>query len=319
MIDPPTAPHISAVIPVHNEELNIPELYARLTAVLEALCTADGAAPENFEIIMVDDGSRDSSWSKIETIHDRDPRLKGVRLARCFGHHIALTAGIDCARGAAVVLMDGDLQDIPEELPKLYARYKQGFDLVYALRQERQDSLIKRVNSTLFWWVINRMSGLRMPRNQTMMRVMSRRLVDAFKEMREYGRFIHGMMAWTGFDVSEVPVAHGRREHGKTKYSIYKQLRLAVYAITAFSITPLRVASILGLVTAVASFAAAVYLVALRFVVGYPVLGWASIIVSIFFVGGVQLLVLGIIGEYLGKTYQEVQRRPLYVTRTVLR
>jgi glycosyltransferase involved in cell wall biosynthesis len=312
-------PHISAVIPVHNEELNIPELHERLSKVLEELCAADGVARDNFEIVLVDDGSRDTSWSKIEEIHGRDPRLKGVRLARCFGHHIAMTAGIDRARGSAVILMDGDLQDIPEELPKVYGRYKEGFDLVYALRQERQDPLIKRINSSLFWWVINKMSGLHMPRNQTMMRVMSRRLVDAFKEMREYGRFIHGMMAWTGFDVSEVYVAHGRREHGKTKYSIYKQLRLAVYAITAFSVTPLRVASILGLVTALASFAAAVYLVALRFLVGYPVIGWASIIVSIFFVGGVQLLVLGIIGEYLGKTYQEVQRRPLYVTRAVLR
>lgn len=310
--------HLSVVIPIHNEELNIPELYTRLTTVLSRICQEEQVPADAYEIIMVDDGSRDGSWAAIKSIHAEDSRLKGIRLSRCFGQHVAMTAGIDRARGAAVILMDGDLQDPPEEIPKLYERYKAGYDLVYALRQERQDPPIKRLNSWLFWWAINKVSGLQMPRNQTMLRVMSRRLVDTFVQMREYGRFIHGMMAWTGFETAQVEVTHGRRAHGASKYTILKQLRLAVYAITAFSVTPLRIASVLGLVASAVSACAAVYLLVVRFARGYPVLGWASVIVSIFFVGGVQLFVLGIIGEYLGKMYQEAQRRPLYVSRELL-
>jgi glycosyltransferase involved in cell wall biosynthesis len=302
---------ISVVVPIHNEEANIVELFGRLSDVLAGL-------DPDVDVIMVDDGSSDASWRIIGEIHARDARLKGIRFSRCFGHHVALTAGLDRATGGAVILMDGDLQDLPEEIPKLYERHLAGYDLVYAVRRQRQDPLVKRVNSRLFWWAINKVSGLHMPQNQTMLRVMSRRLVDAVVQMREQGRFLHGMMAWTGFEATEVLVVHGRRERGATKYSILKQLRLALFAITAFSVTPLRVASILGLAASGISFLAALYLLVLRFTRGYPVLGWASIIVSIFFVGGVQLFVLGIMGEYIGKTYQESQRRPLYVLRETL-
>jgi polyisoprenyl-phosphate glycosyltransferase len=309
---------ISVVIPIHNEGASIPELYERLTAVLERLSREFAMADTSYEIIMVDDGSQDDSWRLISALHARDARLKGLRLSRGFGHHVALTAGLDRAGGAAVVLMDGDLQDSPEDIPKLYERYRAGYDLVYAVRQQRQDPLIKRVNSAMFWWAFNRVSRLKTPSNQTMLRVMSRRLVDAVVGMREYGRFLHGMMAWAGFETTEVPVVHGRRSHGLTKYSILKQLRLAVFAITAFSVIPLRVASILGLAASVVSFLAGLYLIGLRFTRGFPMLGWASVIVSIFFVGGVQLFVLGIMGEYIGKTYQQSQQRPLYLLRETL-
>jgi glycosyltransferase involved in cell wall biosynthesis len=269
-------------------------------------------------VIFVDDGSRDQTWALVESAHQKDPRVGGIRLSRQFGHHIAISAGIDRARGRAVVVMDGDLQDPPDAIPLLYERYRAGFDLVYSLRVDRQDPLLKRLNSWLFWGAMNQMSRLHMPPTQMMLRMMSRRFVDAIVQMRETQRFVHGMMAWAGFRVTSVEVPHRARHAGRTNYNFMRQLRLAVYAITSFSATPLRVASVLGLVTSVLSVTAGVALAVARIVYEYPVEGWASIIISVYFLGGVQLLVLGIIGEYLGKTYKEVQRRPLYFVSEAL-
>lgn len=303
---------LSVVVPVLNEAGNVPELSRLLVRVLEDLCSREGESTDSFEVVFVDDGSVDDTWALIDARHRDDPRIGGIKLSRRFGHHLAVTAGLDRARGAAVVVMDGDLQDPPEEIVKLYTRYKEGFDLVYGIRQQRHDPLIKRINSQLFWRTMNRVSGLPMPPNQMMLRVMSRKFVDAICQMRESARFVHGMMAWAGFRVTTVEVAHGERRAGSTKYSVMRQLSLALYALTSFSTTPLRVASVLGLVTAGLSFAVGVALVAAKFVYGYSVEGWASIITSMFFLSGLQMLVLGIMGEYIGKTYQEVQRRPLY-------
>ena len=309
---------ISVVIPVLNEAGNIPELTRVLSHVLTELCSREGFPADAWEIVFVDDGSRDGSWALIEERHGLDPRVGGLRLSRQFGHHNAVTAGLDRASGAAVVVMDGDLQDPPEEIPALYERYKAGFDLVYGVRRERQDRLLKRVNSRLFWWAMNGVSGLHMPPNQMMLRVLSRRFVDALGEMRETARFVHGMMAWAGFRVTTVEVQHHARRAGRTNYSFVRQLRLALYAITSFSTTPLRVASVLGLVTSMASCAVGVALIVAKFLYGYPVQGWASIVTSMFFLAGVQLFVLGIMGEYIGKTYKEVQRRPLYFVAEAL-
>ena len=303
---------ISVVVPVLNEAGNVPELSRLLVGVLDDLCRQQGYAAEAFEIVFVDDGSEDDTWDLIDAQHREDARVGGIKLSRRFGHHLAVTAGLDRARGDAVVVMDGDLQDPPEEIPKLYARYQDGFDLVYGIRHQRHDPLVKRLNSQLFWRTMNRVSGLHMPPNQMMLRVMSRKFVDAICQMRESARFIHGMMAWAGFRVTSVEVAHHERRAGSTKYSVVRQLSLALYALTSFSTTPLRIASVLGLVTAGASFAAGVALVAAKFIYGYSVEGWASIITSMFFLSGLQMFVLGIMGEYIGKTYKEVQRRPLY-------
>jgi len=303
---------ISVVIPVLNEAGNVPELAQALVSVLSGLCAGEGASPEAFELIFVDDGSDDETWALIEAQNRNDPRVGGLRLSRRFGHHLAVTAGLDRAVGAAVVVMDGDLQDPPEEIPALYARLKDGFDLVYGIRQVRHDSLLKRINSQIFWRTMNRVSGLSMPPNQMMLRVMSRRFVDAIVSMRESARFVHGMMAWAGFRVTSVDVKHRERKAGRTKYSVIRQLSLAAYALTSFSTTPLRIASVLGFVTSAVSLTAGVMLVAAKFAYGYPVQGWASIITSMFFLGGLQMLILGIMGEYIGKTYKEVQHRPLY-------
>lgn len=305
-------PAVSVVVPVLNEEGNVRALAGALTHVLTGLCEAEGLPPDAWEVIFVDDGSKDRSWTLIELCHRDDPRIKGLRLSRRFGHHIAVTAGLDAARGGAVVVMDGDLQDPPEEIPALYAKLREGFDLVYGVRRVRQDPLLKRVNSRLFWWTMNRVSGLAMPPNQMMLRIMSRRFVDAIVQMRESQRFLHGLMAWAGFRVATVEVRHDPRRAGRTSYSAMRQLRLAFYAITSFSTAPLRLASVLGLITSAGSCLFGIWLIAKKLLYGYSVEGWASIITSMFFLAGIQLFVLGIVGEYVGKIYKEAQRRPLY-------
>jgi glycosyltransferase involved in cell wall biosynthesis len=303
---------LSVVIPAYNESGNVAELVRLLTATLDDLGRAEAWPHDAWEVIFVDDGSRDRTWELVEEAHRADPRVGGVRLSRQFGHHVAVTAGLDRAGGSAVVVMDGDLQDPPDAIPLLYEKRKAGFDLIYSLRQVRQDPLVKRINSRLFWWAMNRVSGLDMPHAQMMLRMMSRRFVDALGQMRESQRFVHGMMAWAGFRVAGIEVAHRPRFAGRSSYSVRRQLRLAVHAITSFSTTPLRIASVLGLITAVLSLAVGVYLLTGKFLYGYSVEGWASIVTSMFFLAGVQLFVLGIMGEYIGKTYKEVQRRPLY-------
>ncbi|MCX7793135.1 MAG: glycosyltransferase family 2 protein [Thermodesulfovibrionales bacterium] len=310
MEKPKVSPEFSVIIPIYNEEDNIYELYERLSAVMGKL----GA----YEIIMVDDGSKDRSWEVIKDIHQRDSRVKGISFSRNFGHHIAITAGLDHAKGNSVILMDGDLQDPPEEIPKLYEKFKEGYDLVYGIRKERHDPVVKKITSFIFWWILRRFSGVDMPAGQTMLRIMSRRLVDVLKEMREYSRFIHGMMAWAGFNAAMVEIKHNPRLRGKSKYNIPRLFRLAFHAVTSFSIVPLRLATYLGLLSSFVSLLTGIYFIYRKIAYNIPVLGYASIIVSIFFVGGIQLLVLGIFGEYLGRTYQEVQRRPLYIIRDLL-
>ena len=308
-------PEFSVVIPVCNEQDNIPEVHSRLTDVMENLCRKEGFPGDCYEIIMVDDGSSDSSWSIIEAIHGKDRRLKGISFSRNFGHHIAITAGLDYAEGRAVILMDADLQDPPEEIPKLIRKFKGGYDLVYGIRKQRKDPVFKRVSSSLFWWILRRFSGVDMPRGQTMLRILSRRLVDSLKDMRERARFIHGMMAWSGFNTGTVEVEHNPRRKGKSKYGITRMFRLAFHAVTSFSTVPLRLATYMGLMSSVISFFIGAYFLYKKIFLGIPVLGFAAIIVSVFFVGGIQLLVLGIFGEYIGRTYQEVQRRPLYIVK----
>tara|TARA_Y100001936_G_scaffold110127_1_gene108244 strand:- start:6881 stop:7849 length:969 start_codon:yes stop_codon:yes gene_type:complete len=309
----------SVVIPIHNEQENIPELFERLIVVLEKLCDREGLSEYSFEIIMVDDGSWDNSWNLIQQLHDKDQRLKGLKFSRNFGQHYAITAGLDFAKGNAIILMDGDLQDKPEEIVKLYDKIKEGYDLVYGIRSNRQDNLFKKTLATAFWWSINKMADVKMPENQTMLRILSREVVDSLKEMKEYSRFIHGMMAWTGFDVTQVEVSHAPRLKGTSKYDIKNQIRLALHAVTSFSIMPLRLATFAGFLTSILSFIVGVYFILKKMMFGFPVPGWAGIMVSVFFMGGVQLLVLGTFGEYLGKVYKEVQQRPMYILKEILK
>lgn len=309
---------ISVIIPVLNEAGYVVQLSQVLSRILAEICRLEYKNENLFEILFVDDGSTDETWNLIAMRHQEDPRIGGLRLSRNFGHHLAITAGLDRACGEAVVLMDGDGQDPPEEIPKLYSRLKEGFDLVYAIRRQRRDPFIKRFNSWLFWCTINYFTGLSMPANQMLLRIMSRKLVDSLLQMRESARFIHGMMAWAGFRVTTVEVQHRERKTGATKYSVPRQLRLALYALASFSTTPLRISSLLGLITAVVAMVFGVVLAAAKILYGYSVEGWASIMISIFFLAGLQFLLMGIMGEYIGKIYKEAQQRPLYLIRDAL-
>lgn len=300
----------SIVIPVYNEEENVPELHRRLGTVMEKLGT--------YEIIFVDDGSSDKSWQIIKGLHERDSNVKGLSFSRNFGHHIAITAGLDHAKGETIILMDGDLQDPPEEIPKLHRKLKEGYELVYGIRKEKKDSILKRFTSFVFWWFINSFSGINIPRNQTLLRIFDRKILDVLNSMRERSRFIHGMIAWTGFRTAFQEVEHAPRMRGATKYNIVKLFRLAFNAITSFSTLPLRFATYLGLLSAGVGMLYGFYFIYKKIFLGIPVLGYASIIVAVLFVGGIQLLILGIIGEYLGRVYQEVQARPIYILREKL-
>ncbi len=313
-------PHIefSVVIPIFNEDENIDELYTRLKPVMEQICRASNVSPESFEIIMVDDGSNDGSWQRICNIHQKDRRVKGISFSKNFGHHLGITAGLDYSQGKSVILLDGDLQDPPEEIPKLIQKYQEGYDLVYGIRQEKSDTFLRKISSFLFWWILRKFSDVDIPRGQTMLRILSRRLVDSLRTMKERSRFIHGMMAWAGFRVATVQVHHNPRIKGTSKYNIPKMFKLAFHAVTSFSIVPLRIATYLGFISSLTSFVIGMIFVYRKVFLGIPVLGYASIIVSIFFVGGIQLLVLGIFGEYLGRTYQEIQKRPLYIIKESL-
>lgn len=323
----------SIVIPIYNEEGNIPELYNRLTSVMDELCTENitnfnvksiensldankishNSGEPYYEIIMVDDGSQDKSWQLIKELHEKDPKVKGISFSRNFGHHIAITAGLDCAAGEKVILMDGDLQDPPEEIPRLFNKFKEGYDLVYGIRQHRNDPLLKKITSYLFWFILRKFSGVEIPQGQTMLRIMSRRIVDVIKNMREHARFVHGMMAWAGFSVTTLQIKHAPRTKGKSKYNIPKMFKLAFHAVTSFSTVPLKLATYIGFLSSFISLLFGSYFIYKRIFLGIPVLGYASIIVTIFFVSGIQLLIFGIFGEYLGRAYQEGQKRPLYV------
>lgn len=299
---------LSVIVPVFNEEENLIRLYERLSPVLESIT-------HDHEIILVDDGSRDGSWAAITSLHERDSRVKGIRFSRNFGHHIALTAGLDAATGDLVAMMDADLQDNPEELPRFIQKINEGYYLVYGIRKTRRDPLFKRITSALFWNWINRLGGVQMPENQTMLRLMRKEVADALRGMRESHRFIHGLMAWTGFPWTTIVVEHSPRAAGRTKYNLRRMFSLAINAVTSFSVLPLRLSTYLGLTVAFLSVIMGIAVVIRKIFWGYGVIGYASMMAVIFFLGGVILTVLGIMGEYLGKLYTQALGRPIYIIR----
>lgn len=307
-LPPPT---ISIVVPVYNEEPTLDALVSRVVDVLEP-------AGDSFELVLVDDGSRDGSWDRMCALASRDRRLVLVRLSRNFGHQIAVTAGIDAARGQAVVLMDADLQDPPEVVPEMIARWREGFDVVYGRRTHRHgESLFKRATAAVFYRLIRRLTNIDIPEDTGDFRLMSRRVVEVLKQLRERNRFVRGMVAWIGYRQTAVEYERAERVAGETKYPLRKMLRFAADAIVSFSYAPLRVSTGLGLVVSALSFIYGVYAGLARVFNWDVVQGWASLMVAIAFIGGVQLVCVGIIGEYVGRIYDEVKRRPLYVADVV--
>ncbi len=302
-------PVYSFVIPILNERDTLEELQRRLSPVLDAL---DGPA----EVILVDDGSDDGSFEIMQSLHARDPRFGVVRLSRNFGHQIALTAGLDHARGEAVILMDGDLQDPPEVALELAKRWREGYEVVYAVRDERAgESHVKLSTARWFYRFMGRLSEVKMPVDAGDFRLVDRRAVDAVGAMREHRRYLRGMFAWVGYDQIGVHYSRAPRHAGRTKFPFRRMLRFATDGIVSFSAAPLRATLNFGFITSIASLLLGVTTVALK-IAGIDIVpGWASIAVAMTFLGGVQLTVLGVIGEYIARIYDEVKQRPLYLVR----
>lgn len=299
-------PFFSIILPVFNEEGVIDELYRRLTLALEAI-------GRPYEVLFVDDGSRDASFPKLRTLSEQDGRVRVLRFSRNFGHHMAITAGMDESRGECVVLMDSDLQDQPEEIHKLLAKFDEGFDVVYGIRQDKQHGLFKRISSALFVRTMNLLVREGGSINTHIFRLVRRNVVDVVASCREHARFIVGLVSWAGFEQVGVEVVHGARYAGETKYSLWKMVRLALHSMTSFSSLPLQLASYVGFGAALAGGFFAAWLVWRKMFHDMGVEGWTSTMVVILFLGGVQLLCLGILGEYIGRLFTGVQNRPLYV------
>lgn len=305
---------ISFVVPIYNEEENIAELYRRLKQ----------AAVNDFrnfehEIIFVDDGSRDQSFELLENLHAKDRNIKAIQFSRNFGHHIAITAGLDMAAGDFVVMMDGDLQDQPEEILKLYNKLQEGYDVVYAERINKKSGLVNRVLSNLFNMMIRKLIDEPIVINSTIFRIMTKQALESVNLLRERNRYLIGIIGWVGFKHAVQKVEHGKRHAGKSKYNFSKRLSLALSAIFSFSNYPLQLIIKTGLFFVLGSFLVGASIVYKKIFYGVPVLGWSSLISAVLVMGGIQIIILGIIGEYVGRNYIETKNRPLYIVKRYLR
>ncbi|HVQ07348.1 MAG TPA: glycosyltransferase family 2 protein [Allosphingosinicella sp.] len=303
---------LSIVVPCFNEEACLPELHARLSKAAAA------AVGEDYEIVLVNDGSRDGSWAMMQALAERDPRLVAINLSRNHGHQLALTAGLDLCAGARILIIDADLQDPPELLPEMIAEMERSeADVVYAVRRARAgETAFKRGTAKLFYRLLSRLAEIEIPRDTGDFRLMSRRALDALLALPEQSRFIRGMVAWVGF--RQVPIVYDRAERhaGETKYPLAKMIRFALDAVTGFSTAPLRMASHVGMWLVVASVLLLIY-IAIGFVTGTAIQGWTSLMLVVVVLGAVQMFVLGMIGEYLGRLYVEAKKRPLYIVSDI--
>ena len=307
MLDPQN-PVISVVIPVYKAEKCLNELYDRLKKNLEKIS-------DNFEIILVEDCGGDRSWEIILDLANKDKRVKGIQFSRNFGQHYGITAGIDNCKGDWVVVMDCDLQDRPEEIPRLYAKAQEGYDIVLAKRKNRQHSFLKKLTARLFYEVFNYLADLKYDWEVGNFRIMSRKVVSSFCLIREQLRFFGGLVDWMGFPYNSINVQHDRRLEGKSTYTFSKLWKLAIDTIIAYSDKPLRLSVKIGFMISLLAFMAALYLIIKFILFGSPVTGWSSVMVSLYFLSGIIISILGIIGIYLGKTFDETKKRPLYLIR----
>src|SRR5438094_3362059 len=303
-------PTLSVVLPVYNERQNLDALVGRLIPALEK------AAGEDFEILFVDDGSVDGSADILDAFHARDPRLKAVHFSRNFGQQAALQAGLDEATGRAVILMDAELQDPTEVLGRLVEHWRQGYEVVYAIRRRRKEGLVKRAAYAVFYRTLKAVAEIDVPLDAGDFCLLDRRVVDTLATLPERNRLLRGLRRWVGFRQVGVEYERDARHAGETKYTLRRLLRLALSGYVGFSAMPLRAAAWLGFVSASAGFALALWAVVTKLVDIPSPRGWASTVAIVLFVGGVQLVMLGVVGEYLGRVYDEVRKRPLYVVRS---
>ena len=298
--------HLSVVIPVYNESSLISELAKRVKTNIKLIT-------DDFEIIIVDDGSQDDTWDSIENEAKIENRIKGIKFSRNFGHHYAITAGLHNANGEWVVGMDGDLQDRPEVIPELYKKAQEGFEIVFVSRQNRPEKLYYRIAQKLFYWILRMLSGIDFDSRQANFSIINKKVVEAFKEFPENARFYGSTIKWLGFKRSSIVADHGSRFSGSPSYTLKKRFKLASDIILSFSERPLRMTIYLGLFVSSLSILGALWIIASTLKWGFSVTGWASLIISIFFLSGVILTVLGLIGVYVGRIFQQVKNRPLFI------
>ncbi len=299
----------SVVIPIHNEDETIQILYKRLHAAVATLT-------ENYEFIFINDGSTDHSLTELLKLTILDEKVFYINFSRNFGHQIAVTAGLDVCQGDAVVIMDGDLQDPPELIPDLYDKYKEGYEVVYAKRAKRKnESLFKKISAKLFYRVLKSITAIDIPLDTGDFRLIDKKIVDALKEMPEKNKFLRGQIAWLGYKQTAVLFNRDDRKHGKTGYSFNQMLHFAFDGITSFSDKPLAFVTKLGFIISFISFLIIVYATYSHFVLHQTITGWTSLIISAMFIGGVQLISIGIIGEYISRINKNTINRPLYVVK----
>ena len=303
---------MSVVVPVYNEAEVIGLFYERATKALAALPGCD------YELVFVDDGSQDDSYRQVAAYAEANPRVRVLKFSRNFGHQIAITAGVDHARGDCVVVIDADLQDPPEVIAAMIDQWRAGFDVVYGVRSERAgESAMKLMTASAYYRLLQRLTNIKIPANVGDFRLMSRRAVDELNQLREKDRFVRGLVSWIGFKQTGVMYSRDKRYAGETKYPYRKMIKFAFDGISSFSTVPLKLATWTGYL---AALLAVLYLLSvfIQKLLGYTVEGWATIMVAMLFLGSVQLICLGILGEYLGRIFNEVKPRPMYVIEHIL-
>jgi dolichol-phosphate mannosyltransferase len=298
---------LSIVVPVFNEHEGIREFYERTKMVLDRLDSIE------YEVIFVDDGSTDTTYQELTRLSDNDARVRGIKLSRNFGHQVAITAGIDEAEGDAVVVIDADLQEPPEVIEQFVRKWEEGYDVVYGIRDERKgDTRLKRLTASMFYRILRALAQIDLPVDTGDFRLISRRVVIQLRQFKERSRFIRGLVSWIGFRQVGVHYKRDGRHAGKTKYPYRRMMRLALDGVTSFSTAPLKLATWLGYFSSLLAF---LYLtsVFVQKAVGITVQGWATIMVGLLFLGGVQLICIGIMGEYVGRIFDELKQRPIYI------
>ena len=298
---------ISVIVPIYNEEQIIPELYNRLQKTVSQIS-------KNYELIFVNDGSKDHSLLELLKLSEQDSRVCYISFSRNFGHQIAVTAGLDASKGKAVVIIDGDLQDPPELIIDFFKKYQEGYEVVYAKRQERKgESAFKKITAKLFYRTLKRITSFEIPLDTSDFRLIDRKVVNYLNQMPEQNKFLRGQIAWLGFKQTHVLFNREKRKYGKTGYSFGKMLRFALDGITSFSDKPLQLVTKLGFAISFLSFITILYAIYSHFILERTITGWTSLIISSMFIGGVQLISIGVIGEYISRINKNVLKRPLYI------
>jgi dolichol-phosphate mannosyltransferase len=301
------SPEISIVVPLYNEEKNIRLMYDRLVSSILKITS-------NFEIIYVNDGSKDNSFLELVKLSKEDERVKYINFSRNFGHQIAVTAGLDYSKGAAVVIIDGDLQDPPEVIPEMYSLYKEGFEVVYGQRLIRKgESFLKKITAKYFYRILKKITNINIPVDTGDFRLIDRKIVNDLKNMPEQNKFLRGQIAWLGYRQTSIFFERDERKFGETGYPFSKMLKFALDGITGFSDVPLQFVTKTGIFISFISFLVILYAIFSHFILERTITGWTSLIISSMFIGGVQLISVGIIGEYISRINKNVQNRPLYI------